>query len=193
MKPLWVVFVCILAICSFAQQRESRLSAGVQYTYFRQQHTYVDRHNHMVGARVDYRFAPHVWAVAQFDVAPPYHVYPEIASNVGGRLSLWQAGVKFGAAKRTFGLFGEVRGGMSSWSGALLRLDTREHYGRLTDPVLNAGLTAEYYLASRWGLRANAGDTIVFMRHRTVVPGWPLLHGYDEHCVQISTGIFYRF
>lgn len=193
MKPLWVVFICSLAICSFAQERESRLSAGVQYTYFRQQHTYVDRHNHMVGARVDYRFAPHVWAVAQFDVAPPYHIFPEVASNVGGRLSLWQAGVKAGVVKRKFGIFGEVRGGVSSWSGALLRIDSQEHYGRLTDPVLNVGVTAEQYVSRRWALRANVGDTIVFLRSRTVFVPFGPLSGSDEHCVQISTGVFYRF
>jgi hypothetical protein len=139
------------------------------------------------GGRFTFNFHKYVAAEAQFDY------FPQSDTERIGSFTLTQFGskavgvfgVKAGARKKSFGIFGKARPGFIHFSvvPAFVCIFSPCPQPKKTDFAFDVGGVVEYYPSKRAVLRFDAGDLIIHYRR---------FFG-TEHNLQISAGVGVRF
>jgi hypothetical protein len=156
------------------------------------------RNQFAIGPRLTYNLTPH-WALeAEYLVSPWTSINP--TNFEGGHYSQFFSGVKGGWRWRRFGIFGKLRPGFASYSGAIRRVSFRPllhfGFGTLTEPALDAGAVVEVYASKRFLLRYDLSDTIVRYGSQsfpTEFGGTTTSPAFTQNNFQLSVGFAYRF
>jgi len=147
------------------------------------------------GAFASYRLAPAVYADAALSFSAD-----EIRQRTawdGGYLTQAVGGVKVGARKDAYGIFGKVRFGVNSYSGAVRTSDPRGFtLSRANSLVVDLGAVVERYLPKRMLVRFDAGDAISVYDSTTYTRDGvvePAPAPTATHGVQMTAGFGWRF
>ena len=191
---VFVASVLLFPILSMAQDSTpSRFEMGGSFTAIRETFFSGD-----VGPGVegDVNFGRHLAIDAAFNWLPA-----SFSHTVNGFF-----GAKVGTRTEHFGFFGKVRPGFFSTSdvfrGSTFNLDTQQQsarFGRLTERALDAGGVVEFYPSSRWLMRWDLGDTLlfedptVFTIIGTNAPSSVSANRGPTKHLQFSTGVHWRF
>ena len=184
-------FICLLLLCQQASaqtaddRRPFEVGAHFSVLHYDDYGEYGTEPG--VGGRFGFNFNDHVAAEAEVTFFPRAH---EDDPTVSGRKTLALFGVKVGARRGRFGLFGKARPGF-------IHLGRNLEFSCIGDgaPVdcglsntnfaFDLGGVVEYHFSPRLLFRADLGDTII----RSSIAG-----GTDTtHNLQLNAGVGFRF
>ena len=148
-----------------------------------------------LGAFASYRLLPAIYADAAVNFATDDNRYRSPWD--GGYVTQALAGVKVGVRKDAYGIFGKVRVGVNSHSGAVRAFDARGFtLSRANALVVDGGAVLERYLGRRWVVRFDAGDTISMYRSTTSTRAGvviPQVAPPATDSLQMTIGVGWRF
>jgi len=149
----------------------------------------------LLGAFASYRLMPAVYADAAIGFST--NDVRERTAWDGGHLTHVVGGVKVGPRKDAYGIFGKVRFGVNSHSGAVRSSGPQGFtLSRANSFVVDAGAVLERYLPKRMLVRFDAGDAISIYQsttysHAGVIEPAPAPAA--THSVQMTVGFGWRF
>jgi hypothetical protein len=149
-----------------------------------------------LGLFVSYRLAPAIYA----DGAVHVSFQPVATTSFEGG-HMWQTlgGAKIGVRRNSYGIFGKLRAGVNSYSGAFASGDTvtgAVATRRSNVRALDMGVVFERYLHRGWLVRFDGGDVLAFYRPTTVtIDGVPFQNGAPPRAdsIQMVAGVGWRF
>ncbi len=194
-----VCFVCVPV--GWSQEKPARFEIGPLFTYLRVPDSIpINAQNQAeIGGRFSWNFARHFALDAEIE-ASPFRTTNLQTGYQGGYLSQAFVGLKSGKRWNRFGIFGNFRPGLDSYSGVIKGITATTifpiTYGRRTDPSFNFGGVLEFYLSRRVLFRYDFGDTIIHYNTGSLfTTGGQSLASPSEvkNNFQFSTAVAFRF
>jgi Outer membrane protein beta-barrel domain len=185
-------FVCLSASAhrARAQSEPPKFEVGGQFSLLNFDPNLIDRSRRNEvggGGRFTFNFHKYVAAEAQFDYFPKSDTerIGTITLTQFGSKAVGVFGVKAGARKKSFGIFGKARPGFIHFSTVpgFLCVASPCPQPAKTNFAFDVGGVIEYYPSKRVVLRFDAGDLIIHYQR---------FFGTD-HNLQISAGVGVRF
>lgn len=179
LPPAFFLFAFLVLLPSFAlgaqlaqgQGRPNRFEiAPVFSIYHAHKFATIRPDRFQLGGRFGWNWLPHLTLEAEYDSA----LRPEDLQSTfeGGYFSQGLFGVKSGLRWKSWEMFAKLRPGFVSFSDTVNFVNFatgKVTFGRLTDPALDAGGGAEFFLSRRWLFRYDAADLILHQGPRSFV------------------------
>ncbi len=181
-----------------AQSNTPKIEVGAQFSAIRIIEPGIStRTEPGFGGRLTYNVTRNIGLEAELGFFPKRS--ERITNLSGGRTIQGLFGAKVGIRREKVGVFGKLRPGFLSFSGALPDIFIPPQFGRVTHFALDAGGVVEFYPTRRSIIRFDLGDTVIHYGKQTFSrsSGNTILtirtFNHNTHNVQFSAGIGIRF